>query len=133
MSRSRSARLHGLALALTAALGSCAGLRSEASEPGTARDSVYVEAVNDHFYDARIHAIYAGGQRQSLGTIPGNGGEARLTIPWEPRALTFQIMFVVGGQTYRSLSVDVDRNERLELRIPPNIDSSGFFRRIGDD
>lgn len=117
---------------LVIVLGGCAGLRSEAPEPGLSPDSVYIQAVNDHFYDARIHAVYAGGQRRSLGTVHGNGGEAQLTIPWEPRALTFQIMFVVSGQTYLSLAMDVNRNERLELRIPPNIESSGFFRRIGD-
>lgn len=120
-------------LALVVVLGGCAGIRSEAPEPGTRPDSVYIDAVNDHFYDARIHAVYAGGQRQSLGTVPGNGGTAQLTIPWEPRALTFRIMFVVSGQTYLSLAVDVNRNERMELRIPPNIDASGFFRRIGGD
>jgi hypothetical protein len=128
-----SGAARGLAMLAAVALTACAGLRSEAPEPGTRPDSVYIEAINDHFYEARIHAIYAGGQRQTLGTVPGNGGHARLTMPWEPRALTFQIMFVVSNATYQSVSIDVNRNERIELRVPPNIDASGFFRRIGDD
>jgi hypothetical protein len=93
-------------------------------------DSIYVETLNDNFYEARIHAVYKGGQRRSLGTIAGNGGRARIAIPWEPRALTFQVMFIISGKAYVSYPIDVSRGESIEVRLPPNIDESAFFRRV---
>lgn len=41
-------------------------------------DSILVDVLNENYYDARIHAVYAGGQRRSLGTIAGNGGRVRV-------------------------------------------------------
>jgi hypothetical protein len=93
-------------------------------------DSIFVAALNEHFYDARVHAVYDGGQRRSLGTIPGNGGRSLTALPWEPRALIFEISFVIGGTAYISQPLDVTRGERVDLTLPPNIDESGFFRRV---
>lgn len=93
-------------------------------------DSVFVEVTNDHFYDARIHAIYDGGQRHALGTIHGNGGHTEVALGWQPRPLSFWISFIIGGQAYVSHPVDVGRGDVVEVRLPPNIESSGFFRRV---
>jgi hypothetical protein len=93
-------------------------------------DSIYIETLNDNFYEARIHAVYEGGQRRSLGTIAGNGGRSRTAIPWEPRALKFEVLFIIGGSAYVSYPVDVSSGESIEVRLPPNIDQSGFFRRV---
>ncbi|MBI4419263.1 MAG: hypothetical protein HY560_00410 [Gemmatimonadetes bacterium] len=101
--------------------------RSQLPEPP---DSVVVEVVNDNFYDARIHAAYDGGHRLSLGTIAGNGNRAEVTIPWEPRPIVFQILFIIGGTAYVSHPVEVERGDIIEVRLPRNIDMSGFFRRV---
>jgi hypothetical protein len=117
------------ALALFAA--SCArGRNVGGGAQLAAADSIYIETLNDNFYEARIHAVYKGGQRRSLGTIAGNGGRARTAIPWEPRALTFEVLFIIGGAAYVSYPVDASRGETIEVRLPPNIDQSGFFRRV---
>jgi hypothetical protein len=101
-------------------------------EVGLARpDSIVVNVLNENYYDARIHALYDGGQRRSLGTIAGNGGKARIALPWEPRALVFGILFVTDNSTYVSLPVDVAAGESVEVRVPQNISASGFFRRVG--
>lgn len=115
------------------ALTSAACARRQYDTPDTAPalpDSIFVDAYNDHFYDARVHAVYAGGQRRSLGTIGGNGGHTRVALVWEPHALVFEIDFIISGLTYVSQPIDVTRGEIVEVRLPPNIDQSGFFRRV---
>lgn len=93
-------------------------------------DSVVIVAVNEHYYDARVHAVYEGGPQVTLGTIPGNGGTVQAALPWDPRALIFEISFVISGVDYVSEPVTVTRGEHLEVRLPANIDMSGFFRRV---
>ena len=124
----------GTTLLAAALLGAgCAGQRTidtvmpEAESPA---DSIYVETFNDNFYEARVHAIWGGGMRRPMGTIPGNGGHSEVALPWEPRELVFEISFIVGGTTYVTHPIDAIRGEHLELRLPPNIDASGFFRRV---
>jgi len=118
-----------VALAILAGAACAGGREMDRAAPATS-DSIYIETLNENFYEARIHAVYKGGQRRSLGTIAGNGGRARIGIPWEPRALTFEVLFVISGSAYVSYPVDVSRGEAIELRLPPNIDESGFFRRV---
>ncbi|HEX6309267.1 MAG TPA: hypothetical protein VFZ69_13820 [Longimicrobiales bacterium] len=109
----------------------CAGRQYDTQDTAPALpDSIFVDAYNDHFYDARVHAIYSGGQRRTLGTIAGNGGHARVALVWEPHALVFEIDFIISGLTYVSQPIDVTRGETVEVRLPPNIDQSGFFRRL---
>lgn len=118
-------------LILALSMAACSWMRGTDdpySEGGS--DSVYIDAVNDHYYDARIHAVYTGGQRRSLGTVAGNGGEVERAIRWEPHALVFEIEFVVSGAMYATHPLDVSRGEQIELRLPPNIEQSGFFRRV---
>ncbi len=121
------------ALAITLFGVACAGLPG-AQEGGRAPqpepDSILVNAVNENYYDARIHAVYVGGQRRSLGTIAANGGRTRMALAWEPRALVFEVLFVTDGATYVSHSVDVAPGESIEIRVPANISASGFFRRV---
>jgi hypothetical protein len=133
--RTRAARA---ALAAAAAglawLGvACARARDAHVQPGTlgaARDSVFVEVVNDNYYDARVHMIYAGGARHSLGTIAGNGRQPALAIPWQPRTLVVEVTLVIGGGVYRSDAIDVAPGDVVQVRVPANLDASGFFRRV---
>jgi hypothetical protein len=116
-------------LTITAALlvagAGCASMR------GTSiGESIVVNAVNENFYDARIHAQYDGGQRRSLGTIAGNGGRSRTVIAWEPRSLVFVIVLLTEGSTYVSQAVDVPAGDSIDVRVPANISESGFFRRV---
>ncbi|MGH7637097.1 MAG: hypothetical protein ACREOK_05550 [Gemmatimonadaceae bacterium] len=93
-------------------------------------DSIVVDVLNENYYDARIHAVYDGGQRRSLGTIAGNGGHAQVALSWEPRSLVFEVLFVTVGETYVTLPVDVVPEQSIDLRVPSNIGESGFFRRL---
>ena len=93
-------------------------------------DSIHVDLLNENYYEARIHAVYQGGQRRSLGTIAGNGGRVQRALAWEPRSLVFEVVFVTDGTAYASLPVDVPAGESIELRVPMNISGSGFFRRL---
>lgn len=110
----------------------CANREYDTQQPAVdlGPDSVFVLAINENYYDARVHAIYGSGQRMTLGTIPGNGGETRVALSWQPRALIFEITFIIDGRTYVSQPRDVARGETFELRLPANIDQSGFFRRV---
>lgn len=131
--------LHRVTMTMTVALALLGSACSRASDfdgsgpAATWADSIVVEAVNDHFYDARVHAVFAGGKRLTLGTIAGNGGYAEVPLVWEPRALVFEISFIVSGAQYVSVPVDVARGEHVALRLPPNIDMSGYFRRVSRD
>lgn len=102
----------------------CAGRRGT-----SAGESIIVNVVNENYYDARIHALYVGGQRRSLGTLAGNGGRTRAVINWEPRSLAFEIQLVTEGSAYLSQEVDVPAGDSVEVRVPANINASGFFRR----
>lgn len=94
-------------------------------------DSVFVEVVNDNYYDARVHVIYQGGARHSIGTIVGNTRHDPVAIPWQPRALVIEIALIVGSGVYRSDGLDVAAGDVVAVRIPPNLDVSAFFRRVG--
>ena len=97
---------------------------------GVPRDSIFVHTVNENYYDARIHAVYDGGQRHSLGTVSGNGGRARAGLPWEPRSVEFSVFLITAGTTYRSHPFDLAAGDSIELRVPLNISMSGMFRRV---
>jgi hypothetical protein len=103
----------------------CAGRRG-----APVGESIVVTVVNENYYDARVHALYEGGQRRSLGTIAGNGGRGRSVINWEPRSLAFEIQLITQGSAYISQAVDVPAGDSVEVRVPANINESGFFRRI---
>lgn len=95
-----------------------------------APDSVFVEVINDNYYDARLYVLYAGGARYPLGTVGGNLRQARVAVPWTPRSLVVELFVVVGGGHYLSDAVTPQPGEVVEVRLPPNLDASGFFRRV---
>lgn len=115
------------ALALACLVAACGRFRQG---DRTRPENVVVDVLNENFYEARIHAVYDGGQRRSLGTLPGNGGRERVELAWEPRSLIFEVQFVTEGSAYVTHPVDVSPGESLELRVPSNISQSGFFRRV---
>jgi hypothetical protein len=100
------------------------------SEVLSTPDSVFITVINDNYYDARIHAIYDGGARHALGTIGGNERQGGLAIPWQPRPLAFEVILLVDGRVYRSEEMNVPAGDLVLLRLPPNIESSMFFRRV---
>ena len=126
-------RLIAFAIAV-ALLAGCSVLPGGAGRgrAGVPRDSIVVYTVNENYYDARIHAIYDGGQRLSVGTVAGNGGRSRIALPWQPRAVEFSVFLVTAGTTYLSPPFDLSAGDSIELRVPLNITSSGFFRRVRD-
>ena len=93
-------------------------------------DSVFVEVINDNYYDARLYALYAGGARYPLGTVGGNLSQARVAIPWTPRPLVVELFLVIGGGHYVSDVLSPQPGEVVQVRLPPNLDASGFFRRV---
>jgi hypothetical protein len=106
----------------------CAG-RQRSGAP-TQPERIFIEAINDNYYDARVHVLYTGGQRRSLGTIAGNGGRAQMALGWEPRALVFEVSFIISGAAYASYPLEVAPGQHVVLRLPPNIQESGLFRRL---
>jgi hypothetical protein len=134
MTHARNACLLVLLAALLI-LGACARSRAAPATdaaPSTreGRDSVFVEVVNDNYYDVRMHVIYPGGARHLVGTIAGNSRQVAVAIPWEPRALVIEVALIVGAGVYQSTPLDVTAGEVVEVRIPPNLDVSVFFRRV---
>ena len=93
-------------------------------------DSVTVEIVNDNYYDARVYAVYVGGAKHPLGTIPSYKTESGLRIPWLPRPLVFEVHLVTGFETYLSHEIDVFSGDYVQLRLPSNFEVSDSFRRI---
>lgn len=116
---------------LTAVALACGGSPPvEPPAPDPRRDSIDVEVINQNYYEANIYAIYGGSLRRRVGHVRGTGTRTNFVIPWHPRSLAFEIDFVIGPGTYLSDRVDVARGDAVELTIPPNIDESGFFRRV---
>src|SRR5947208_3483372 len=87
-------------------------------------------SVERQLYDARVHVIYEGGTRHSLGTIASNARGPTTPVPWLPRPLFIEVTLVVGGGVYRSQAIDVVQGEVLQIRVPADLETSGFFRRV---
>jgi hypothetical protein len=122
----------GAAAAVALVAAACAHhpeARAAATEAPSPPDRVFIDVINDNYYDARIHALYDGGARHALGTVAGNERQS-LTIPWLPRPLVFEVVLIVDGGVYRSERMNVAPGELVQLRLPPNIASSGFYRRV---
>jgi len=105
-------------------------VRVQPSSGGVTPESVFVEVVNDNYYDVRVHTIYAGGARHSLGTIAGNQRQLAVAIPWQPRSLTVEVTLIIGGGVYRSDPIDVAAGDVVQVRVPVSLEASGFFRRV---
>lgn len=130
MSGSRLLLATGLGVLMLLAL-ACARRRDGAQLAARALpDSVFVEVINENYYDARVHLIYAGGARHPLGTIGGNQRQPAVAIAWQPRSFVVEVTLIIGGGVYRSDAIDVTAGDVVEIRVPPNLDASGFFRRI---
>jgi hypothetical protein len=93
-------------------------------------DSVFVEVINDNYYDVRIHVVYDGGARVSLGTIGGHQRQGAVAIVWYPRALVVEVAMVIGNAVYVSDKLNVAAGDIFEVRVPPDLESSAFFRRV---
>ncbi len=93
-------------------------------------DSVAVEVVNDNYYDARVYAVYSGGERHPLGTVRSHNSESDLKIPWRARQLAFEVHLVTGFHTYISHEIPVEPGDYVQVRLPPNFEVSDAFRRI---
>lgn len=122
-----SIALLGAGVALACGGGNAVNVERDAFP--TPPDSVFVRIINDTYYDARVRAVYEGGLRYPMGTIGGNRTQEEISIPWQPRSLAFEIQLIIGPGTFYSDEVDVAAGDLVELRLPPNIESSGLFRR----
>jgi hypothetical protein len=110
----------------------CGGRRPIEIQPGSSEqipDSLYVHIRNDHFSDARIHAVYLGGARYSLGGVVGKSVGELTTVVWRPRPLVFEIRLIGPSEVYLSDELLPAPGDVIGLTIPPNIRSSAFFHR----
>ena len=94
-------------------------------------DSVTVHVLNQNYWDATIYWIYEGELRRRLGIVRGNQNEGEFRVPWSPKMLAFEIDLIVAGGVYLSQHFSVSPGGYVDLTLPANLQSSGFFRRIG--
>ena len=94
------------------------------------REDVSVRVINDNYYSARIRAVYDGGNRYIIGTVESHRTADDFVIPWQPKMLWFEIDLIVGPGLYLSDRVHVEPGDLVELRLPPDLEQSGFFRRV---
>ncbi len=94
------------------------------------RDSIIVTVINDHFYEARVHAVYNQGLRYPLGVMGMKRDNGPFTIPWHIEELAFEVDMITIPGRYVSDEILVQPGDLVELRIPPNIASSAFFTAI---
>jgi hypothetical protein len=119
-------------LLFAAIAAACAHGKSPGPPAPSVHDSIAVHVVNQNYYDATIYWVYQGEARRRLGIVQGNQSELMFKVPWGPRSLAFDVDLIVGTGVYRSQEVSVSPGDVVELTLPPNIQSSGFFHRIGD-
>ncbi len=119
-----------LLLVGVACAGNRGGIEVVHPESSMVRDSVTISVFNDHWYDARVYAVYGDAMRYPLGVIGNKRDAGPFTIPWQVQPLAMEIDFVIESGRYVSDEILVDPGDLVELRIPPNIAASGFFRRI---
>lgn len=124
--------LVAIGLFLTAIALACGGGREVEVRHGAVpqvNDSIYVRVINNHFSDARVYVVYEGGARYSLGLIVGNTSAPLEPILWQPRAFVFEVSFIAEEGQYYSDDLVLEAGDVVELQIPPNIETSAFFRR----
>lgn len=117
---------------LAAACFACGGRHPIEVEPGPepqVPDSIYIRIRNDHFSDARIHALYTDGTRYPVGMVTGKSVGEVTAIVWRPRPLVLEIRLIGPSEVYLSDEVLPAPGDIVALSIPPNIKSSAFFRR----
>jgi hypothetical protein len=113
-------------------LAACASSGPSVTPPApTAHDSVTVHVLNQNYWDATVYWIYEGEVRRRLGIVRGNQDEAEFKVPWSPRMLAFEVDLIVAGGVYLSQQFSVSPGGYVDLTLPSNLQSSGFFRRIG--
>lgn len=129
--RARRAILVGLVTAgVLIACGRRKGADVQRTDVPQTRDSIFVQIINDNYYDSRVYVVFESGTRFPLGTVSGNGRQEPVAIPWMPRALRIELLIIIGGGRFVSDPLDTRPGELVEVRIPPNVDASGFFHRI---
>lgn len=113
-------------------LAACTGGSPAGAPPApSAEDSVTIHVLNQNYWDATIYWIYEGEVRRRLGIVRGNQDEAEFKVPWSPRMLAFEVDLIVAGGVYLSQAVSVSPDGYVDLTLPANLQTSGFFRRIG--
>lgn len=123
--------LAALSLVVVAACGGGKDIEVRHAVSPDAPDSIYVEIVNEHFYDARVYALYEEAARRPLGLVVGNTTAMPVALPWQPRPFVFEISFIAESGLYYTDQIMLDRGDVIQIRIPPNIATSAFFRRAG--
>jgi hypothetical protein len=123
--------LAALSLVVAAACGGGKEIEVRHAVTPDAPDSVYVEIVNEHFYDARVYVLYEEAARRPLGLVVGNTTAMPVAVPWQPRPYVFEISFIAESGLYYTEDVVLEPGDVIRLRIPPNIATSAFFRRAG--
>jgi len=112
----------------------CAGNRGGIAvthpESAFARDSITISVLNDHWYDARVYVVYGDAIRYPLGVVANKREAGPFTIPWHVQPLAMEVDFIIEYGRYLSDEILVDPGDLVELRIPPNIAASGFFRIV---
>ncbi len=124
-----------LLLIVTGACGAGGGrdLQIQRGAAPLVNDSIYVAVTNDHYSDARVYVLYDGGARYSLGLIIGKTKGPLTAVLWQPRPLAFEISFIAAEGLFYSDDLLLEAGDVIQLRIPPNISSSAFFRRGSQD
>lgn len=117
-----------LALAGTACATQAGGINVVRPEVPAARDSIAITVINDHWYDARVYAVYGGAMRYPLGVIGNKREVGPIVIPWQIQELSMEVDLIIAPGRYVTDEILVQPGDIVELRIPPNISSSGFFR-----
>ncbi len=118
-----------LAVGLASACGGGREIEIRRGATPQVNDSIYVEVVNDHYSDARVYAVYESGARYPLGLIVGKTKAPLMPILWQPRRFVFEISFIGAEGLFHSEDLILEAGDVIQLRIPPNIASSAFFRR----
>lgn len=108
-----------LGLVLVLSLSACVVPGRQGRQPGLRRPApISLDVDNQNFYDADVYALI-GGQRIRLGMVTGEQ-KASFTFPWTPQNVSMEI-HLIGGGTYRTDTLAVYPDDRLQLIIMPDL------------
>jgi hypothetical protein len=103
-------------LSLVAMVGCAAGRVRDPLEARKRPEKVLLTVENDRFEDARIYAVWRGGQERRLGTATGKGSQT-FSFDWVDDQIQIRVSFVAKADGYTVDPITVAPGDHLQLKI----------------
>ena len=108
--------MRSVALLALIAIGGCATGVRDPLQRRQRLEKVVLTVENDRFEDARIYAVWRGGQEHRLGTATGKTSQ-NFSFDWVADEVQIRVSFVAAADGYTVDPISVAPGDHLNLKI----------------